>query len=414
MPPTGARPTLIRGARLADGRAVDVSIADDLVVDVAAPGTAPVPSDSSSVLDLDGYLLLPATADPHAHLDKARSWDAIMPPMGDLRAAIVSWRAYADHMTTDDIVARAHDQALRNLSQGTTAIRTHVDVLRGPQPLRGIDALVEVRGMLRSVMDIEIIALASDDVPTETIESAIDAGADGIGGAAHLAPDPLAELDRFVAIADKRDCVLDMHTDESLDEAVTLGALAERTRGWTRNVSAGHCVRLGTLEPANRDALIAAVVDSRIGVIANPITNLYLQGWNHEVAPPRGLTAARQLLDAGARFAAGADNVRDPFNPLGRSDALETAMLLVVAAHLDVEEAFTAVSSGARDVMALPPAGPAPGAVADLLAIRAHSLIDAVADAPADRVVIHRGSVVSRSSTTLTYPTLTPSPEIAR
>ncbi|WP_062133363.1 amidohydrolase family protein [Demequina aestuarii] len=414
MPPSGERPTLIRGARLADGSAVDVSIADGLVVDVATAGTAPVPTDSSSVLDLDGHLLLAATADPHAHLDKARSWDAITPPMGDLRAAIASWRAYADHMSTDDIVARAHDQALRNLRHGTTAIRTHVDVLRGPQPLRGIHALVEVRDMLRDVMDIEIIALASDDVPTAVIETALDAGADGVGGAAHLAPEPLTELDRFVEIAARRDCVLDMHTDESLDEAVTLGALAERTHGWTRNVSAGHCVRLGTLEPAHRDELIAAVVRSRIGIIANPITNLYLQGWNHEVATPRGLTAARQLLDAGARFAAGADNVRDPFNPLGRSDALETAMLLVVAAHLDVEEAFTAVSHGAREVMALPPAGPTPGAAADLLAVKAHSLIEAVAEAPADRVVIHHGSVVSRSTTSVTYPSLTPSPETAR
>ncbi|MFW2514454.1 amidohydrolase family protein [Demequina sp. SO4-13] len=414
MPLTGERPTLIRGAHLADGRVVDVSIAGGIVTSVVPVGTAPIPTDSRSVLDLDGHLLLPATADPHAHLDKAQSWNAIRPPMGDLRAAIVSWRAYADRMTTDDIVARAHGQALRNLSQGSTAIRTHVDVLRGAQPLRGIHALVEVRDMLRGLMDIEIIALASDDIPTAVIESALDAGADGVGGAAHLAPEPLAELDRFIGIADRHDCVLDMHTDESLDEAVTLGALAERTRGWSRNVSAGHCVRLGTLEPARRDTLIAAVVASRIGIIANPITNLYLQGWDHEVATPRGLTAARQLIDAGARFAAGADNVRDPFNPLGRADALETAMLLVVAGHLDIEEAFTAVSSGAREVMALPTAGPTPGAVADLLAIKADSLIEAVAEAPAHRTVIHRGAVVSRSTTSVTYPSLTPAPEAAR
>ena len=87
-------------------------------------------------------------------------------------------------------------------------------------------------------------------------------------------------------------------------------------------------------------SLVSAVVAAGIGVIANPITNLYLQGWGDDVATPRGLTAVRALVDAKARFAAGADNVRDPFNPLGRSDPFETAMLLVTAGHLTVDEAM--------------------------------------------------------------------------
>ena len=57
-----------------------------------------------------------------------------------------------------------------------------------------------------------------------------------------------------------------------------------------------------------------------------------------------------------------------------------------------------AVTSGARDVMGLPIAGPIPGARADLVAIRAASLGDAVAFASADRIVLHRGRVVSRTT----------------
>ncbi|WP_430869047.1 amidohydrolase family protein [Demequina aurantiaca] len=406
MTNSGEFPSLIRGAHLPDGSAVDVTISGGTVTSVLPSGTARVPSDASAILDLDGHLLLSATAEPHAHLDKAGSWDAIRPPMGDLRAAIVSWRDYADAMTEQDIVTRARAQVLRNVRNGTTAIRSHVDLLRGDDPLRGIRAINTVRDELHDLVDIEIISLVPADIPTSVVEASLDAGADGIGAAAHLAPEPFVELDRILAIAERNDCVLDMHTDESLDEVVTLGRLAERTRAWSRNVTAGHCVRLGTVSVEERDGLIEAVVASGIGVIANPITNLYLQGWEHEVATPRGLTAVRALVDAGARFAAGADNVRDPFNPMGRSDGLETAMLLVVAGHLTAEEAFHAVSGGAREVMGLASSGPTAGAAADLLAVRASHLTHAIAEASADRVVLHGGRVVARTQSHSEFPTL--------
>jgi cytosine deaminase len=127
---------------------------------------------------------------------------------------------------------------------------------------------------------------------------------------------------------------------------------------------------------------------------------LSLQGWDHPVSTPRGLTAVRRLLDAGVRLGAGADNVRDPFNPVGRSDALETASLLVTAGHLTLNEAYAAVSSGARSVMNLEPAGVFVGAKAELLAVRGDNLADVVANAPADRYVIHAGRLVAHSEVT--------------
>ena len=97
------------------------------------------------------------------------------------------------------------------------------------------------------------------------------------------------------------------------------------------------------------------------------------------------------------RVGAGADNVQDPFNPVGRGCAFETASLLVVAGHLTPQEAWNLVSDGARAVMGLPVAGPRVGARAELLAVRAQSLTDAIATAPADRIVIHEGRLVARS-----------------
>ncbi|WP_423917113.1 amidohydrolase family protein [Frigoribacterium sp. 2-23] len=386
---------LLTGATLPDGRVVDVLLDGDTVEAVLPAGEAAPVAES---LDLTGFLLLTAPAEPHAHLDKALSWDAIRPPMGDLGLAIASWRVYAATMTVDDIAGRARAQALRMLSQGTTAVRSHVDVLLGDAPTRGAEALVRVRDELRDLMDIEIVALASQDTTDADIEAVLDLGVDLVGGAPHLADDPSADLQRLLALADRRGVGVDLHTDESLDGPVTLREFAHTVRDWTVNVSAGHCVRLGTMGRAERTETIAAVKTADIGVIANPITNLYLQGWEHDAGAPRGLTAARDLLDAGVRFAAGADNVRDPFNPLGRGDALETAMLLVTAGHLTIDEAYTAVADGARSVLGLPTAGVVPGARAELLAIRAGSLADAVATASPERVVIHRGRVVAETS----------------
>ncbi|MBN9606177.1 MAG: hypothetical protein J0G30_06160 [Actinomycetales bacterium] len=389
---------VLRGATLPDGRVVDVQLDGPVVREVLPAGTAPAPIPGTIELDLAGHLLLTAPADPHAHLDKARSWDAIRPPMGDLERAIDSWRAYAATMPVADVSRRAREQALAMLANGTTAVRSHVDLLPGPEPLRCVEALVAVREELADLVDLELVALAGPECPDTVIEAALDAGLDAVGGAPHLADDPLADLRRLLAIAERRGVAVDLHTDEALAGEPTLAEYARITTGWSQNRSAGHCVRLGTLPALERDAQIAAAVDAGIGIIANPITNLYLQGWEHPESTPRGLTAARAVLEAGGRFAAGADNVRDPFNPLGRSDALETAALLVAAAHLTVDEAYHAVSEGAREVLALPAAGARPGARAEFLAVRAASLAEAVAEAPAERLVVHGGRLVARTT----------------
>ena len=401
--------SLLRNALLPDGSLVDVELIEDIVRAVR-PAEPEVEASGDSIIDLQGFMLLTAPAEPHAHLDKALSWDLINPPSGDLVKAIESWRAYSSVMTVESIADRARTAALGMLRNGTTAVRCHVDMLVGDEPLRGVEALTQVRSELAHLMDIELVALAGSDIPDATIETALDMGVDLVGGASHLAPEPLTDLRRLLALADRRGVGVDLHTDEGLTGDPTLLEFARIVKDWTVPVSAGHCVRLGTLDPAALDEVIAAVLASDIGIISLPITNLYLQGWEHPVSTPRGLTALRQLLDAGVRVGAGADNVRDPFNPVGRSDALETASLLVTAGHLSLTEAYNAVSDGARSVMNLPRAGVRVGARAELLAVRGSSLSDVIANASADRFVIHAGSLVAHSevSYTVASPVRTP------
>ncbi|MFS4505868.1 amidohydrolase family protein [Clavibacter sp. Sh2141] len=422
-PPSAQLPLqvrLLRGVTLADGARYDVAVSGDRVTRVTPAEARVGAADEAAldpegaVLDLDGFVLLTAPADPHAHLDKALSAAAIDPPLGDLGRAIASWKAYAATMTEDDIADRARRQALAMLAQGTTAVRTHVDMLAGDDPLRGARALIRVRDELADLVDLQLVALAGPDVPDAVIDAALDAGVDLVGGAPHLAASPLEDTRRLIAVADRRGVGADLHTDESLDGPVTVLELARlvRDRPADRDATAGHCVRLGTMEEEELAEALAAISGADLGIVTLPITNLYLQGWDHPVATPRGLPPLRRLLDAGVRLGAGGDNVADPFNPVGRSDALETAALLVAAGHLTPDEAYALVSDGARDVMRLPVAGPVEGAAAELLAVRAGSVAEAVARASADRVVIHRGRVVAwtRTESAVAEPTAGPAP----
>jgi len=429
MGSTAPRPVaLLRGALLVDGRHVDVAIAGDTVTTVAPAGSLRAAAEDT--LDLDGRLLLTAPAEPHAHLDKALSADAIRPPLGDLGAAIASWSGHATTMTVDEIADRARAAALALLSAGTTAVRSHVDVLSGrrtaddvPAPtesaVRGARALVRVRDELAGLMDIELVALAGPLAPDHHVEAVLGCGVDLVGGAPHLAADPLADVDRLLALADRHGVGVDLHTDENLDGPVTLdhfarAVSARRGRGTDgRTWTAGHCVRLGTLGPERLAEVVADVAAADLGIVTLPITNLYLQGWQHPVSTPRGLTAIQALTAAGVRVAAGADNVRDPFNPVGRSDALETASLLVTAGHVTPDQAYAMVSDTARSVMGLPAAGPVPGRRADLLAIAATSVTDAVANAPADRIVLSRGRLVARTEVRTTIAAPAPAPASA-
>ena len=86
---------------------------------------------------------------------------------------------------------------------------------------------------------------------------------------------------------------------------------------------------------------------------------------------PRALTAVQALRAAGVNVAAGADNLQDPFNPVGRGDPLETAGLMVMAAHLLPDEALATVTDTVALAIGLAPATIELGRRADLVAMRA-------------------------------------------
>ncbi len=354
-----------------------------------------------AALIAEGYLVLPAPAEPHAHLDKALTADRVANPDGDLGGAIRAWIAHRPSITHADFVERATRAALMGLANGTTSIRTHVDIGSDAGPT-AVDALIEVRSALAGRVDLQLVGLIG--LPTSgragagnraALLAALDRGLDVVGGAPHIDDDPRAATDWLVEIAAERGLPIDLHTDENLRlDSLDLEYLAELVieSGFPHPVVAGHCVSLG-MQPLDVQRRVAdKVAAAGIGVVALPQTNLFLQSRGDRTAPPRGLTALATLAEAGVTVAAGGDNLQDPFCLVGRADPLETAALLVMAAHLTPEQAYDAVSSAARSVMGLGPSD-------DLLAIRAGSLREAIASAPQDRVVVRGGVVVSSTAT---------------
>jgi cytosine deaminase len=357
-------------------------------------------------LDLAGYVLLPAAAETHAHLDKALLADRVGNPSGDLLGAIEAVRGAYSTMTGADVASRARRALRIAVSRGFSAIRTHVSCEEG-FGTGAIEALVALRDDVRDTLDLQVIAMAgrpfigrAGELNRRLLAAALRAGADGVGGAPALDDDPPAAVDELVHAAADAGLPVDLHLDETLDpHSLTIVRFIEAVErhGLAGRAAASHCVSLGQLDVDAVRSIAERLARNGIAVVTLPQTNLYLQGRDTPTRVPRALTAIAALRAAGVVVAGGGDNWRDPFNPLSRIDPFETASLLVTAGHLPLCDAFAAVSTIARQAIGLPDVGPFPGAVADLLAVRARNFGDAIAHAGEDRVVLRHGRVVSRT-----------------
>jgi cytosine deaminase len=374
----------------------DVLIVDGVIAEVASSITV----GADDTVGLEGWLLSPAAVEPHAHLDKAFLAESVPNLTGDLMGAIDAMRANRHLLDVDETIDRAERAARLMAGNGYRAVRTHADTT-SEHGLRSVEALAEVKQRLRDVIDIEIVALCGWPVvgahgadQRALLVDALAAGADLVGGCPHLEErgDIAAATEFFLQTATDHGVGVDLHTDETLDPTV-LGLVDLATmvlHGFDHSVTASHCVSLGML-PADRQHEISELVAAAgISVIALPHTNLFLQGRGH--APmPRGLTAVAALTAAGVCVAAGADNLQDPFNPVGRACPFETAGLMIMTSHLLPHDAWHSVTAAAATAIARPVTDVSVGQPADLLAVKASSLREAIAFGPTERMVWRNG-----------------------
>lgn len=388
----------IRDALLPDGTRTSVRMEGGVVAAVGAPSE---PGDD--VIDAEGRLLLPAMTEPHAHLDKAFLAEVIPNPTGDLMGACEGMETHRHLISPADTEARAERAARLIAANGATVIRTHADVT-AENGMQSVDALVAVRERLKDLVTIQVVALSGWPSTTgeqqALLREAIRRGVDGIGGCPHLEDDPHGATDLFIELAGEHGIPLDLHTDETTDPSrFALPYLAERVlaTGFAYGVTASHCVSLGMQPVAEQQRVAELLAAADISVVVLPSSNLYLQGRDQQQAMPRALTAIAALRSAGVNVAAGADNLQDPFNLVGRGDCLETAALMVMAGHQLPDDAYHAVSTASRRALGLRPAAVEVGAVADFVLIRAASTREAIAFAPADRIVVRTGAATKQS-----------------
>ena len=397
--------THIKNATIADYGLVNVFIEDGKISSISQKDEI---LSASQTYDLGGWLLLPAMAEPHAHLDKALTADQVPNPSGELMGAINAWIAAAEKgtFTHENTVRRASEAMELLLVHGVTSVRSHVNVTEDIG-ISSLKALAEARHNFEGLIDVQIVALMNSPLTGPNsegnvlaLDKAIEFGVDFLGGCPHLEPYPKEMISYMLDLAESSGLGIDFHVDETLDiNVLTLKELALQAldRDFQLPLSASHCVSLGMQSETIQREVSQLVSQAGISVFTLPQTNLFLQGRDHVSQMPRGLTAIKSLQDQNVVLAAGADNVRDPFNTMGRSDPFETAALMVMAGHQTPQDAFDLVSVNARKAMGLEKAALEIGDVADFVAVEAPSLGTALADAPMNRRVFKQGILVAAS-----------------
>ncbi|MFI0821365.1 hydrolase [Streptomyces sp. NPDC021098] len=383
---SGSTALVLGGARLADGRTVDVRLSGGRIEAVGTTGSlAPGPR-----LDLGGYLLLPAPAEPHAHCDTALTAGLAGPvPFG-----------------AEDVQRRTTEAALLHLGHGATAVRTHVRI-GGVHGLRSLEAVLAARHSLRGLVDLGAVAVprvltgAAGAGGLAMLRDAVGMGASVIGGCPDLDPDPTGHAEAVLDLAARHGCAVDLHTDG--DDPARLARFAAMAGGLRPGVTVGPC---GGLARLPRD--VAARVADRLAAAGVTVVCLPqgdcvgLEDRGERGARVAGCAPVRLLRAAGVRVAAGSGALRDTVNPVGRGDPLEAAYLLASRGELAPAEAYDAVCARARAALGLPEVRVEAGFPAELLAVRGDGLAGVLSLAYS-RVVVHDGRVVARTSAVREY-----------
>lgn len=388
-PPSGpdeAGALLLCGARLTDGRVVDVRLGGGRIEAVGTAGSLGVGPAASGApatrLDLGGHLLLPAPAEPHAHGDTALSADFEGPVPYD----------------GQDVQRRATEAALLQLGHGATAVRSHVHV-GDVQGLEALAAVLQARRALRGLVELTSVAMprvltgvaGADGLAI--LRDAVKMGASVVGGCPDLDPDPTGYVEAVLEIAAEHGCPVDLHTDG--DDPARLARLTAMAGGLRPGVTLGPCGGLARLPSQAASRAADQLAAAGVTVVCLP------QGGCGTV-DRRGTAPVRLLRAAGVRVAAGSGALRDVSNPVGRGDPLEAAFLLASRYGLRPEEAYDTVSGAARAGLGLPEVRVEAGFPAELLAVRGARLAGVLSLAYS-RIVVHQGRVVARTSAVREY-----------
>jgi cytosine deaminase len=384
----------VADASLADGRRVDLGVADGAIVSVEPAGQA---RGDGERIELGGALVGPALVEGHIHLDKTllgSDWQPHRP------GASVSERIAIERELLREVEVPLLERATGLVRQiaafGTGYVRSHVDI--DPEiGLAGLHALLEIRERCADLIELQIVAFPQSGVLAspgtgDLLDAALSEGADLIGGLdpATIDGDVEGQLDVVFGLAERYGKGVDIHLhDPGALGTFELRCIADRAEklGMQGNVVVSHAYSLGMVAAEDLGATAEARARGGVAIMTNAPGAVAM--------PP-----VKALRAAGVQVFAGSDNIRDAWWPYGNGDMMERAMMIGYRQGLftdeDLSVAYELATSEAAAVLHVPSYALEPGAPANLVAYDATAVAEAVVTHRPRRLVVHGGRVIAR------------------
>ncbi len=397
---------LVRNVNLPDGRTgVDVAASGGRIVAVESG----IGAEAAKVIDGGGKLLSPPFIDIHFHLDATLSLG--IPRMnrsGTLLEGIQLWSELKPLLTREAVVERALRYCDLAVSQGLLAIRSHVDVC--DDRLVGVEALLEVRDLMRDTIDLQLVAFPQDGyfrAPTaaKNLERALDMGVNVVGGIPHFErtmEDGRLSVRALCEIAEKRGLMVDLHcdeTDDPLSRHIETLAYETQRLGLKGRVAGSHLTSMHSMDNYYVSKLLPLMAEAGVHAVPNPLANIVLQGRHDTYPKRRGMTRVPEMRAAGITVALGQDSTMDPWYPMGNADMLDVAHMAVHVGHMTSRDAisycYAAITTLPAEVFGLEGYGLAPGCNADFVLLDARDPIEAIRLRAARLAVVRRGKVIA-------------------
>ena len=350
---------LIRNASLEDADSpVDIGISGGMI---AAIGSNLV-CEAVETVDAEGAFASSGFTDSHIHLDKACILDRCSICEGTLAEAVRETAVAKAGFTEADVYARAAHVVEKAIVSGTMRMRTFVEI--DPRAgMRSFEAIKRIRSDYAFAVDIEICAFAQDGLTNEPetfamLDQALADGADLIGGAPYIDPDPHGQIRMIFDLAEKHGVPVDFHLDFDLSpEKSNLPEVIEETlrRGYQGRVSLGHMTSLSALAPDELRAVAQKLKAAGIAITVLPSTDLFLNGRSFDRLVPRGVAPAHLLASEGVLTSIASNNILNPFTPYGDASLIRMANLYANVAQLsrrqDMQLAFDMIERSAAEIL---------------------------------------------------------------
>ena len=373
-----------RVSRGAEESTTDIGVADGSIVAIQDALEA-----DAEVLDVGGRLVVPGFVESHIHLDKACILDRCKSDHETLMHAIRDVAEAKKSFTVEDIRARAIATIEKCIVQGTTRMRTHLEV----DPVIGTKSMDAVLPLVREyawAIDVEICVFPQDGLlnnpgTDELMLQSLKDGAAVVGGCPYTDSDPRGQIARIFDIAREHDVDIDFHLDfDTNPDGMTVDdvcALTERY-GYGGRVAIGHVSKLSALDGDRLGSVAARLASAGIAVTVLPSTDLFLMGAGMDHNIVRGVAPVHRLLEHGVNCALSTNNVLNPFTPFGDCSMVRMANLYANIAQIGSEsglrECLEMVTHRPARLMRKEDYGLAVGNPADMVVLDCATPTDAV------------------------------------